>query len=230
MRGWSRHLAGWVAAVVVVGVLAFALTLRGGSLTAGDSPPSPAPSDAQVAEVPATPRPTRVPTPEPTVASTPAPTPAPTPIPPTPTPVPVAAAPVTPTPVPVHDDEPVLITNDRVEGNLGETLTLDGYQVRVVRQTAPSTSQCATHAEWGDHEYVVTITYSGSLFNVQMMIGGWAQMTCTDGSGEATQQHPSGIPVEMWIQPAAESPASGRPVEIWIMPVNGPHSLTFAFH
>lgn len=137
-----------------------------------------------------------------------------------------------PTPVPVRDDEPVLLTNDRVEGKLGETLVIDGYQVRVVRKAAPSVSGCATDTtvDWGQHVYEVTITYSGPLWDVQAMVGGGVHMSCWAGEGAATQQFPSGQTVEVFIMPGEDSAASGIPVEIWLTAVNGPHSMTFAFH
>ena len=235
MNSFARQTAGWVAAVGLIGVLAVALAMRGGTTPVGGQEATASASDPEAAAELATPQPTRLPTTKPTAAVTPSPTTSPataSPVPATaqPTPVAVAPAPASPTPVPVHDDEPVLATNERVNGTLGQTLTIDGYQVRVVRKTATSVSQCATIHDWGEHIYEVTITYSGPLFEVQHMIGGWVSMACIEGEGDARQQFPSGTAVDVFIEPGEQSPASGSPVEVWITTVNGPHSLTFAFH
>lgn len=230
MRSWSRHLAGWVTAIVVVAVLAFALTLRGGSLTVGDSPATPSPStDAPVAQATVTPRPTAEPTP--TIAPTPPPTSAPTIVPATPTPVPVAAAPpATPTPVPGHDDDPVLLTNDRVDGTLGQTLTIGGYSVRAVRVASPAEGQCATILQGGEHFYEITLTYAGPLYSVSFDIGGGISMWCNDFNGDITQQFPSGVTRVVVVAPAENSAASGRPFSVFLTPQNGPHSLWYVFN
>lgn len=233
MSGWSRHLAGWVVAIGIVAVLAVALMLRDGSLAAGEGPPTPSPSaDAPVAEAPATPRPSRKATPKPTVAMTPAPTPVPTSVPATPTPVPVAAAPPPaapqPTPVPVHDDEPVLLTEERVDGAFGSTLTIGDYRVRVTRTTIPSTHECAT---WpGTVAFEVTIWNAGPLEAVHFDVDGLASSSCFDTEVIGAPWVSSGVSADVFLAPSEGNDLAGKPLTIWISADGGPHTLTFVFH
>jgi hypothetical protein len=230
MTEWSRHAAGWLAAIGVVAVLAAALVLRGGSTQVGQGPE---PSTAAPTTA-ATPSPTSTPrsTPEPTAVPTATPEPAtPTPMPATPAPTPVAVAPApAATPAPVHDNDPVLMTHDRVDGSLGQTLTIDGYSVRAVRLSEPSDNQCATILEGDEHFYEITVTYSGPLFDVSFDLGGGISMWCIDHAGEAPQQFPSGVPRTIVARPAENSSSSGLPFAVFVTTVNGPHVLWYVFN
>jgi hypothetical protein len=233
MNEWGRQAAGWLAAIGVIAVLAVALTLRGGSTSVGQALATASPSaDAAIAEASPTPRPTRRPTPEPTAEPTATPppvTPAPAPATPAPTPVAVAPAP-TATPVPVHDDDPVVMTQDRVDGTLGQTLTIGGYSVRAVRMAAPADDECATILQGGEHFYEITLTYSGPLFDVGFDIGGGISMWCIDAEGSASAQYPSGVTRAIVAAPGETSAASGLPFTVFVTTVNGPHSLWYVFH
>jgi hypothetical protein len=148
----------------------------------------------------------------------------------TPAPTPVAAAPApTATPAPVHDNDPVLLTNDRVDGALGQTLTIDGYSVRAVRLSGPSDNQCATILEGDEHFYEITVTYSGPLFDVSFDLGGGISMWCIDHAGEASQQFPSGVARTIVVRPGDNSSPSGLPFSVFVTKVNGPHTFWYVF-
>jgi hypothetical protein len=235
MRNWGRQATGWLAAVAVIGAFAIALSVRGGSISAGRAPTAASPSaDAVVAEASRRPLPSRRPTPEPTIQATSTPQPAtPTPVPATPIPTAVTVAPApaaTATPVPVHDDEPTLMTHERVDGRLGQTLTIDGYSVRAVRVAAPADDECATILQGGEHFYQITLTYSGPLFNVDFDIGGGISMWCIDADGSARDQYPSGVTRAIVAAPGETSTTNGLPFSVFITTVNGPHSLWFVFN
>jgi hypothetical protein len=144
-------------------------------------------------------------------------------------PTPVAVAPA-PTSTPVHDDDPVLLTHDQVDGTLGQTLTIDGYSVRAVRVAAPPGDECVTIARGGEHFYEITLTYAGPLFDVSFDVGGWAGMWCVDAEGDASAQFPSGVTRTVMIAPGEDSAPSGSPLRVFITTVNGPHSLWYVFH
>lgn len=240
MKGWSRQFRGWIAVIGMVGVLAAALTVRGGQLSAGEGSVTPPPAaDVVVADATLTPRPTREPTPKPTatatatatpVASTPAPTP--TPMPATPVPVPVTAAPrppaATPTPVPVHDDEPGILTEERVVGAFGNTLSIGDYQVRAIRKTTPSTHECAT---WpGTVAFEVTIWYAGPMESVHFDVEGLSSSACFDTTAVGAIWVSSGVTADVFVGTSEGANLAGKPLTIYISPDGGLHSLAFKFH
>ncbi len=237
MKGWSRQLGGWIVAIGMVGVLAIGLTVRGGQLSAGEGSPAPSPSaDAAVAEASATSRPTRRPTPEPTATETPnasTPAPSPTPLPATPTPAPVAAAPppppaATPSPAPVHDDEPVLLTQERVAGAFGSTLTIGDYQVRAIRKTSPSTHECAT---WpGTVAFEVTIWYAGPVESVHFDVAGLSSSACYDLGAVGAAWVGSGVTADVFVTNSGGPSLAGKPLTVYISPEGGPHSMAFTFN
>lgn len=224
----GREATRWLVAIGVIAILAVALALRGGSLGVGQAPPASA--DA-VAAATLSPTPSPRSTPEPTARPTATPVPAtPTPIPatPAPTPVPVAAAPApAATPVPVHDDDPVLLTEDRVEGTFGTNLTIGNYQVRAIRKTTPSTHECATRP--GVAAFEVTIRYNGPLEAVYFDVASLANSACFHTDVVGVPWVASGVTADVFIEPSEGNSLAGKPLTVWISPDGGPHTLTFIF-
>lgn len=232
-----------MAAIGAIVVMAVALSVRGGADVAGRIAATPATSahvplaDGSGTHRPTpgpTARPTLVPTPDATTA-TPTLTPGPTstPVPGPPTAAPVAAAPppppaATPTPVPVHDDEPVLITEDRVAGAFGSTLSIGSYQVRATRKTTPSTHECAT---WpGAVAFEVTIWYGGPLEAVSFDVAGLSSSACYDIGVVGAPWVASGVKADVFVTPSGGASLTGKPLTVYISPDGGSHSLAFKFN
>lgn len=253
MSGWARQAGTWIGLIAVVAVVGGGLAFRA-NLSGSQSPtPSPTVAAAAVAGASPTlaktearvPRPTRAPA-TPRATSTPAAstaTPVSTPSPPAPappvpaTPAPVAAAPqlaqpapAAPTPVPVHDNEPVLLTEKRVDGAFGQTLTVDGYSVSAVRASAPSAA-CFASLGLNAQVFDVTITYSGPIHDVHFAVAGSSWAWCMDAEGSAAQKFPSGVTQQIVVATAeGYPPTSDAPLTAWVTAVNGSHTMTFAFH
>lgn len=246
MTPMARELRSWLALAAIVIALAAGLAIRAGlpdsnaaaEATASASPTaSPPPTAEPVTRVilpltgtitpptraaalsptDAPPDPSATPTP---VAAAPSPPSAPTPPP---------AAP-TPTPVPVHDDQPSLLTEERVDGSFGETLTIDGYSVRAVRKAVPAPDGCLDNDTSNVEAFDVTITYSGPLDDVQFAIDSPTESWCIDASGSVGQLFPSGVARQIIVRFADGYMSADAPLVVWVQSVNGPHTLVFAYN
>jgi len=236
MNRLGRQAASWFVVIGVVAAMAVAIAVRGGTSATG-APPSAQSADAVVAEASAPSIPTPMPTPRPTLEPTPEPTPAPTPTlqRPTAQPTPIAVAPApTATPVPIHDDEPVLLTEERVDGTLGDTLTIAGYSVRAVRVAAPAPGECATISREGDHFYEITLTYAGPLRQINFDIGGGVALWCFEGEdfeadASPADHFPSGMTRSVLVRPGENSAASGRPLNVYLSVISDSHTYWYVF-
>lgn len=245
MTPMARELRSWLALAAIVIALAAGLAIRAGTpgsdaaaeATASASPTaSPPPTAEPMARVVLPLTETISP---PTRATAPSPTDAPAD--PSATPAPVAAAPSapaitpppaapTPTPVPVHNPEPSLLTQERVDGGFGQTLSIDTYSVRAVRKAVPAPDGCLDNDTTNVEAFDVTITYSGPLDDVQFAIDSPTESWCIDASGSAGQLFPSGVTRQIIVRFADGYMSADAPLVVWVQPVNGPHTLVFAFH
>lgn len=171
--------------------------------------------------------PTQAPAPSQPVATS---SPTPGPVAAAPSAQPPAPAPPAPTPVPVHDDDPVLLTEERVDGALGQTLTIDSYSVHAVRKATPVDDGCIQNHTKPYEVFDITLTYTGPLFMVSLSTDEPTSFWCVEGPGDAAAAFPSGVTRQVVVGYEEGSVGSGPPFIVWITPVNGPHSLTFAFH
>lgn len=241
MASAGRELRSWGVLGLMVVLVAAALALRPGtSEQASNAEPTapvvaraPAPSDSDVVGGPNLPLSGDIDPP------TPAPPPSEAPAAPSPTPPAVAAAPSAPpqapappasTPVPIHDGDPVLLTEERVDGAFGQTLTIGGYRVRAVRKATPVSDGCIQSHAQPYEVFDLTLTYTGPIFNLQMSVDEPTSFWCVEGPGDATVAFPSGVTRQVIVGYEDGYVGADAPFVVWITPVNGPHYLTFAFH
>ncbi len=242
MNAWTRQAGGWIATIGVIVVLAGALVLRDGLATDTASPTPSLRTDGVAAQASDTLRPSDPATPRSTGTSMPRATsmPAtPTPLPATPPPAAAAQAPAPPaapapappssTPVPVADPDPALLTEERVDGAFGQTLTIDGYSVRALRTAAPQ-SACIGDLTPDIQVFDVTLTYSGPLFDVGFDVAGPTWTWCVDGGGSGAPLFPSGVTRQVVVTTGEGYSTGDAPLTVYIKTVNGSHSLRFAFH
>lgn len=243
----TRELRGWLAVAVAVLAVAAGLTVRAGigdpasplAQSRETATPFASPTREPVADfnpplsgtiTPPTLQPATDASTEPT--ATPAPM-LPTPAAPPPAPAPPAEIPppaATATPEPVHDDEPVLQTHERVDGGLGQTLTIDGYSVRAARTAAPAPDACLEGAPANVEVFDVTLVYTGPLYSVTFALDSPTYLWCVDATGSVSQQFPSGVTRQVIVHVAEGYMAADAALLVSLMPVNGPHMLLFGFH
>ena len=130
----------------------------------------------------------------------------------------------------MHDDDPVVLTEERVDGAFGQALTIGTYRVHAVRKSVPVTDGCIQNHTEPYEIFDVTLTYSGPVFDVQLAIDSPTAYWCVEGPGDASAMFPSGVTRQVIVGYEDGYAAADAPFVVWVTPVNGPQTLTFAFH